>query len=505
MVAGKYRIEAAIGRGGMGAVYRATHIQLLQPVALKVLLPGVVNDLPDAVQRFLREARASARITSEHVAKVIDVDAEGETPYMAMEYLEGTDLSKQLKQRTRFSISESLAYTLDVCAALSEAHALGIVHRDLKPQNMFLTRRADGRAIVKVLDFGISKVSPVGAVEGEGTDLTGTQTVLGSPRYMSPEQMRATKHVDLRTDIWALGVCLYEFLTGTVPFEAPTQFELGAHVLTMNPDPPSSRNRDVPPQLDYIVLRCLAKDPAQRFPSIAELVAALAPLTAAAPTSTNHSSPSGPMQAQQPISGTVAIPPALGPFLGATPARPSSPFFSNEYAPPGMSAQGPVPPGSQPGSGPLLFGFPPSSQPPGAQTNATWSDNTSDGKLLGNRRAVILGVAGVALGVLVIIGRVVSTSSPAPPTSGYAGTTTSAPAPVPSASTTVGAPTTAPIATNTAVATTEPAAVPPAVPTPSATVLSPPPPSLSAKPAVTVKKPTSPTAPTARPALPNER
>jgi len=188
VVAGKYRIEAAIGRGGMGAVYRATHIQLLQPVALKVLLPGVVDNLPDAVQRFLREARAAARIGSEHVAKVLDVDAEGSTPYMAMEYLEGTDLAKQLKQRSRFSVADALAYTLDVCAALSEAHALGIVHRDLKPQNMFLTRRADGRTLVKVLDFGISKVGPASPADGDGTDLTGTQMVLGSPRYVSPEQ-----------------------------------------------------------------------------------------------------------------------------------------------------------------------------------------------------------------------------------------------------------------------------------------------------------------------------
>lgn len=486
VVAGKYRIEAAIGRGGMGAVFRATHVQLLQPVALKVLLPGVVHDLPDAVQRFLREARAAARLGSEHVAKVLDVDAEGATPYMAMEYLEGTDLAKQLKERGRFSVADALAYTLDVCAALSEAHALGIVHRDLKPQNMFLTRRVDGRPIVKVLDFGISKVTAVGTEDGEGTDLTGTQMVLGSPRYMSPEQMRATKHVDARTDIWALGVCLYEFLTGSVPFEAPTQFELGAKVLTASPDPPSSKNRDVPPDLDRAVLRCLAKDPAQRFSSIVELARLLASFTSAAPTTTNRHVPSGEVPVPLPVPATMSLTPAHGPFLGITPSRPSSPFFSS------------VPPPSGPASS-VPYGLAPASQPPGVQTNATWSDSPTEVKAAQSRRVVLGAVVVAAVLALAVIGRVVATSSThagaaAPPATQPPATQPAATQPFASAAS-VTAPTAVVVASSIP---DSPTAAPIATAGPVATVAPQP---AAAKPPSSPKKPP----PASHPALPNER
>ncbi len=272
VLAGKYRIERVLGVGGMGVVVAATHLQLDQRVALKFLLPDAMQD-GAVVARFAREARAAAKIQSEHVARVIDVGTlESGSPYMVMEYLQGRDLSDVLAERKAFPAEEAVGFVLQACEAIAEAHAANIVHRDLKPANLFLAERADKRAIVKVLDFGISKSSG----KGEDASLTKTSALMGSPLYMSPEQMVSSKHVDARCDIWALGIILYEFVTGSPPFVAETVTEIIAQILQLAPKPPHEVN-GVAPELSNIILRCLEKEPAKRYQNVGELAMALSP------------------------------------------------------------------------------------------------------------------------------------------------------------------------------------------------------------------------------------
>jgi serine/threonine-protein kinase len=275
ILAGKYRVERVLGIGGMGVVVAAHHIQLDKRVALKFLLPEATTNA-EVVARFAREARAAVKIESEHVARVIDVGAmESGAPYMVMEYLVGSDLAQRLQAHGALPIEEAIDYLLQACEAIAEAHAAGIVHRDLKPANLFLTRRADGSSLVKVLDFGISKATPPAGSQPE-MSLTKTASVMGSPLYMAPEQMRSTRSVDARADIWALGVILYELLSGKVPFEATTMPELCAMVLTEAPAPLRDKRPDTPPGLWAIIERCLQKDPAQRFGNVSDLANALA-------------------------------------------------------------------------------------------------------------------------------------------------------------------------------------------------------------------------------------
>ncbi len=275
VLAGRYLVERQLGVGGMGVVVAATHMQLDQKVALKFLLPEAMGN-QEAVQRFLREARAAVKLRSEHVARVSDVGTlESGAPYIVMEYLEGYDLSREVAQRGRLPAEEATEYVLQACIALAEAHNLGIVHRDIKPANMFLTRRADGTPLVKVLDFGISK-----AIAGN-TDqqLTRTQSVMGSPNYMSPEQMRGTKNADHRSDIWSLGVVLYELLVGRVPW-AGESFSAVCLKVAMEPLPAMDMQAgQLPAGLEDVVSRCLDKNMQTRFQSIAELSVALAPFT----------------------------------------------------------------------------------------------------------------------------------------------------------------------------------------------------------------------------------
>jgi eukaryotic-like serine/threonine-protein kinase len=200
VLAGKYRVDRVLGAGGMGAVVAAYHMQLETKVALKFLLPAMLAN-EDAVTRFAREARAAVKITNEHVARVLDVGTlESGAPYIVMEYLDGTDLAGWLRQRGPLPIEEAIDFVLQAGEALAEAHALGIVHRDLKPANLFYIRSADGRPTIKVLDFGISKVTNLSA-SASNLVRTQTATLMGSPFYMSPEQMEATHAVDARTDI----------------------------------------------------------------------------------------------------------------------------------------------------------------------------------------------------------------------------------------------------------------------------------------------------------------
>jgi serine/threonine protein kinase len=272
IVGGKYRVERTLGSGGMGIVVAATHIELERPVALKFLLPRVL-ERRDVVARFAREARAVAQLQSEHVARVLDVGAlEDGAPYIVMEYLEGEDLAQVLASEGPLACDRAAGYVLEASEAIAEAHALGIIHRDLKPANLFLARRRGGPPAIKVLDFGLSKFSGL----AENQHVTSVSSVLGSPAYMSPEQLLSAPTADARSDIWSLGVVLYELLTARTPFRHERMPELVAAILHKTERPIEEVRSDVPPELEALVRRCLEKDPARRFPSMAHLAAALA-------------------------------------------------------------------------------------------------------------------------------------------------------------------------------------------------------------------------------------
>ncbi len=272
VLAGKYRVERVLGSGGMGVVVAAHHLQLDERVALKFLLPVALGN-PDSVARFVREAQAAVKIKSEHVVRVTDIgELENGAPYIVMEYLEGSDLAHWLMERGPTPVEQAVDFVLQTCEAIALAHTLGIVHRDLKPSNLFCCVRPDGRLSVKVLDFGISKITRPGA---HGHGVTSTTEIVGSPAYMSPEQFQSSKGVDSRTDIWSIGVILFELLTGSLPFLAETITELIVRI-AMDPAPPvRSLRPDVPAGLEQAVARCLHKDREQRFPSVSALARAL--------------------------------------------------------------------------------------------------------------------------------------------------------------------------------------------------------------------------------------
>ncbi len=258
----------------MGIVVAARHLKLDQQVAIKFMLPDLLRN-PEAVGRFLREARAAVRLHSEHVARILDIaELPSGLPYIVMELLEGSDLGAVIHASAPLSVDDAVDYVLQTCEAIAEAHGLGIVHRDLKPENLFVTRRRDGAAWIKVLDFGISKVLPGLESRQSGARVT-TRESMGSPTYMSPEQMRCTRDVDGRADIWSIGVILYELLTGRQPFTGRSIAEVCIQV-TQDPMPPLGR-RDLPEGLAAVVAKCLAKQPDDRYRAVSDLVRALAP------------------------------------------------------------------------------------------------------------------------------------------------------------------------------------------------------------------------------------
>jgi serine/threonine-protein kinase len=318
LLAGKYRIDKVLGAGGMGVVVAAHHIHLDDKVAIKFLHPQTLANR-EAVARFAREARAAVKIKSEHVARVSDVGTlENGAPYMVMEYLEGRDLSAWL-EKGPLPVDQAVEFVLQAAEAIAEAHALGIVHRDLKPANLFVIRRADGVLSVKVLDFGISKATSL-AGSGAGFDMTKTTAVMGSPLYMSPEQMQSSKDVDARSDIWALGVILYELLTGASPFIAVTLPEVVARIMATAPGPLRDKRQDAPPGLEQVILRCLEKDRGKRYASIGELAVALLPF---APKRARASVEriSGVMQAAGLSASALALPPSSDERVASAPAQ----------------------------------------------------------------------------------------------------------------------------------------------------------------------------------------
>jgi serine/threonine-protein kinase len=277
VLAGKYRVARVIGRGGMGLVVEALHLSLDTKVAIKLLFPEFMS-YTEASERFLREARAASRLESEHVARVVDVGTLGAgEPFMVMEYLAGEDIASLLKRtKAPMPIGDAIDYIVQACDAIAEAHERGIVHRDLKPANLFITRKPSGDSFVKVLDFGISKVFGEPS-QDKDAGLTQTTTILGSALYMSPEQMQSAKKVDRRTDIYALGVCLFELIGGEVPYYADSFPELCAKVYTSPPRSLHDLRTDAPEGLVRAIERALAHRVEERYASVPELVQALSP------------------------------------------------------------------------------------------------------------------------------------------------------------------------------------------------------------------------------------
>lgn len=274
----KYRVERVLGKGGMGIVLAVRHEQLGELFALKTMLPDALDN-PESIERFLREARACARLKGEHVARVHDVgNLKDGTPYMLMEYLEGDDLGHVVERSGALPLEEAVLYVVQACEAVAEAHANHIIHRDLKPSNLFLARRPNGSPCVKVLDFGISK--EINGGDKASAKLTKTGQFMGSPMYMSPEQMTDVKTADARSDIWSLGVILYELATGRAPFEAEAVTMVVTKVLLSRPESPSTVRPGLPSAFDAVVMRCLDKQPDGRYQSARDLMADLVPLVA---------------------------------------------------------------------------------------------------------------------------------------------------------------------------------------------------------------------------------
>jgi len=272
LLVGKYEVVGLLGYGGMGAVLEATHVQLGHRVALKVLLPEARKD-SDTARRFQREARASARLSGPHVTRILDVsELPDGSPFIVMEKLTGHDLADEIEARGRMPYREIVDLMVEACAGIAEAHACGIIHRDLKPSNLFLSEAADGTRTVKLMDFGISKLT-----DDVQQALTQTHSTFGTPLYMSPEQVRSSKEVDARTDVWSVGIILYELVTGKLPFEGVTAVATIAAILERSPTAPREIVDDLPEDFERVILKALAKEPDERYASIKELTRALRP------------------------------------------------------------------------------------------------------------------------------------------------------------------------------------------------------------------------------------
>lgn len=296
VVADRYRVDRVIGSGGMGVVVQATHVVLQQPVAIKFLRREVMR-CADAIERFVREARAAAKVQSDFVVRVQDIALlDDSTPYIVMEYVEGRDLGAELAERGPLPLREAVAYLVQTCEALIETHAAGIIHGDLKPENLYLARSSDGGRRVKLLDFGISRIS-VDPDERAGSLSAGT------PAYMAPEQFRHGA-ADVRTDIWSLGSVLYELLSGAPPFGVD-DVDAICRQASRAIVPPIARD-DVPPDVNAVVARCMEKEPARRYCDVRELATALRPFLP--PDASSERSIRAPTTEQTPAAvATVAL------------------------------------------------------------------------------------------------------------------------------------------------------------------------------------------------------
>jgi serine/threonine-protein kinase len=276
VVAGRYEIDGVAGEGGMAIVFSARHLHLNERYAVKVMRRGFAAN-PNLVSRFLQEARSAAQLKSDHVCRVFDVGIHDGVPFMVMELLRGEDLRSVLERGDLLSVEESVEFVIQACEALTEAHGLSLVHRDIKPENLFLTVGRDGWRSVKLLDFGISKL-----VDSEFVSTTlrrhlDTKDLLGTPHYMAPECIRSSRDASSLSDVWSLGVVLYELLCGLLPFHGETVTEISASVLETEPEPLAATRPDLPTSLVEIVQWCLAKQPELRVSSAAELATQLVP------------------------------------------------------------------------------------------------------------------------------------------------------------------------------------------------------------------------------------
>jgi eukaryotic-like serine/threonine-protein kinase len=376
ILADKYRVERVLGQGGMGVVVLAEHLELRERVAIKFLLD--TGDNAELAERFLREARAAVKIKSEHVVRVVDVGRlPTRAPYMVMEYLEGEDLSQRLLSGP-IPVEDAVDYVVQSCEAMHAAHRLGIVHRDLKPANLFLTQRPDGSSLIKVLDFGISKVKTTDAAQ---LSLTHTQAMMGSPLYMSPEQMRSSKDVSPSADIWSLGVILHELIAGDVPFTGSTFPEVLVQVMSGTPPSLRTLRAEVPAGLEAVVLRCLEKDPVDRYSSVAALGVALSPFAS-----------SRTLGLQARLRSSVSRPPAVasaaGFFRGATPTL-------LHETPVATAPTAPAPPPAAD----VLPAPAASVERSPSKTNTAWAEQMGSGtsRTSGSRRRWLVGASALAL------------------------------------------------------------------------------------------------------------
>jgi serine/threonine-protein kinase len=274
-IAGRYIVERVLRAGGMGVVALGRYPELEQEVAIKFMKPEYAAHTV-LCARFLREARLAARVKSPHFVRVFDFGrVEPGVPYLVMEMLSGHDLADEIERNGAMPIPTAVDYVLQACVALAEVHGLGIVHRDLKPSNLFLAE-AGGTRMLKVLDFGVSK-------ESVGESLTSTGSPVGTPHYMSPEQVRESKLVDVRSDVWSLGVILYELLTTTIPFGGEGQpiGEVYGMIMHTEPTPPRDHAPELPPEIEAVIMKCLRRDPKERFATVGELAEALRPFATA--------------------------------------------------------------------------------------------------------------------------------------------------------------------------------------------------------------------------------
>jgi serine/threonine protein kinase len=269
VIDGQYALDRLVAIGEMATVFRADHLSLGRPVALKVLASKFFDNAT-VVAQFFQEGRATAQLRGPHSVEVLDAGtAAGGLPYLVMEWLEGSDLSEVLASG-RLGVATAVDYVLQACEALTEAHAYGIVHRDLKPSNLFVTTGSDGQPLVKLLDFGISKVG------GQATPDDRSLGIVGTPAYMSPEQIIDSDATDPRTDVWGLGVVLFELLTGQLPFEGEDLTEILASIFLERRQSCSRLREGLPRGLDNVISKCLATDLHKRFQSVTRLADALA-------------------------------------------------------------------------------------------------------------------------------------------------------------------------------------------------------------------------------------
>ncbi|MDC0741936.1 serine/threonine-protein kinase [Polyangium mundeleinium] len=268
LVAGRFRVVRFLGEGAVSAVYEAVDDVRGHRVAVK-LLHRELSQNTEIVQRFEREAEAASRIGSEHIVLVYGAGASPEGRFIVLEYLDGGTLADLLRKRRPLPAEEAVSLVVQLLAGLSKAHALGIVHRDLKPANLFLVPGPQGGEFLKILDFGASKLTNAGQA------LTRTGAMVGTPMYMSPEQIRSSDKVDPRSDVYAAGVILYESVTGKVPFDVRNAIELAFRVVSQDPPPPETHLPSLDPELSAVIRRAMSRDPDARFQTAAEMHEAL--------------------------------------------------------------------------------------------------------------------------------------------------------------------------------------------------------------------------------------